>query len=121
MSDSDERPSRGSRIWLRPIAVLGLLVVLTIASIHTAYRPFHELTTLLNLAIAAVMVTLLWLYLMDLIGSGALVRLISAAGLLWLSFMFALTFSDYLFRPCQTPGDRPSAPCVAQNTGNRVF
>ena len=102
MSDSNGPPSRASRIWLRPIAVWCLLVLRALASLDAAYRPFHELTTPLNLAIAAVMVVLLWLYLMDLIGSDALVRLIAAAGLLWLSFMFALTLSDYLFRPCET-------------------
>jgi cytochrome c oxidase subunit IV len=121
MSDSNDRPNRVSRIWLRPIAVWGLLVLLALASIDAAYRPFHELAAPLNLAIAAVMVTLLWLYLMDLIGSGALVRLIAAAGLLWLSFMFALTFSDYLFRQCQTTGGRPFAFCIVQNIGGRVF
>jgi caa(3)-type oxidase subunit IV len=121
MSDSNERPSRTSGIWLRPIAVWGLLVLLAIASIHTAYRPLHELTTLINLAIAAVMVFLLWLYLMDLSSSNALVRLIAAAAFLWLSFMFALTLSDYLFRPCETPGDRPSAFCVVQNIDKRAF
>jgi hypothetical protein len=67
------------------------------------------------------MVIPLWLYLMDLIGSDTLVRLIAAARLLWLSFMFALTFSDYLFRPCETPSTVPSAFCVVQNIGRRVF
>jgi caa(3)-type oxidase subunit IV len=121
MSHSNEGRPRGARIWLRPIAVWGLLVLLAIASIHVAYRPFHELTTLLNLAIAVVMVTLLWLYLMDLVGSDALIRLIAAAGLLWLSFMFALTFSDYLFRPCDTPGGHPSVFCVVQSAHKHVF
>jgi cytochrome c oxidase subunit IV len=120
MSDSNERPSHASGIWLRPIAVWGLLVLLTLASIDAAYLPFHELTTPLNLAIAAVMVILLWLYLMDLIGSDALVRLIAAAGLPWLLFMFALTFSDYLFRPCETPGGSRSS-CVVQSVDRRAF
>lgn len=120
MSDWNGRPSRASRLWLRPIAVWGLLVLLALASTAAAYRSFHELAAPLNLAIAAAMVILLWLYLMDLIGSAALVRLIAAAGLLWLSFMFALTFSDYLFRRCETPGGRPGL-CVVQNIGRRVF
>ncbi len=121
MSDTNEHPSRTPRIWLRPIAVWGLLVLLALASIDVAYRPFNEFATPLNLTIAAVMVILLWLYLMDLVGSAALVRLIAAASLLWLSFMFALTFSDYLFRPCERPGAGVSALCVAQNIGRRVF
>jgi caa(3)-type oxidase subunit IV len=114
MSDPNERPSRTSRIWLRPIAVWGLLVLLALASIDAAYRPFHELTTPLCLAIAVAMVILTWLYLMDLIGSDTLVRLIAAAGLLWLSFMFALTFSDYLFRPCETSGGGRTPFCIVR-------
>lgn len=121
MSDSNERPSTPSRTWLRPIAVWGLLVLLALASIDAAYRPFHERATPLNLAIAAVMVILLWLYLMDLLRAHALVRLIAAAGLLWLSFMFALTLSDYLFRPCETTGGRPSGPCIVPTIDRRAF
>lgn len=124
MSDVNGPRARTSRLWLRPIAIWGLLVLLALASIDAAYRPFHGSTTLLNLAIAAVMVALLWLYLMDLIGSHALVRLIAAAGFLWLSFMFALTFSDYLFRPCNAVDaapDRRPALCGVQNVDRWTF
>jgi caa(3)-type oxidase subunit IV len=110
-----------SRIWLRPIVVWAILVLLALASVDAAYHPLHAVGTLLNLAVAAAMVILLWLFLMDLIGSDTLLRLISIAGLLWLSFMFALTFSDYLFRPCKTPGDQQNALCTVQNLGRRVF
>ena len=111
MSDSHESPAR---IWLRPAAVWAALVLLALMSLGAAYFPPGPIKTPAVLAIAAIMVVLLWLFLMDLIGSDTLVRLIAAAGLLWLSFMFALTFSDYLFRPCQAPG-KQSAFCVVQN------
>lgn len=121
MSDPGGRSSRTSPIWLRPVAVFGLLVVLAVASIGAAYFASDEITTPLNLAIAAAMVILLWVYLMDLVGFDWLVRLIAAAGVLWLSFMFALTFSDYLFRPCNAPGGRPIASCIVQRNDDRAL
>jgi cytochrome c oxidase subunit IV len=117
MSNS-QRPC--SRIWLRPIVTWIILVLLALVSVDTAYRPLHTAGTFINLAVAAMMVILLWLFLMDLIGSGTLVQLISVAGLVWLSFMFALTFSDYLFRRCETRGEQNTL-CVVQNLGRRVF
>jgi cytochrome c oxidase subunit IV len=118
MSNSQEPPAR---IWLRPTAVWTALVLLALASLCAAYRPLDASNTPLNLAIAAIMVFLLWLFLMNLIGSATLVRLIAAAGFLWLSFMFALTFSDYLSRTCETPSGGQSAFCVVQNIDWRVF
>jgi cytochrome c oxidase subunit IV len=123
MSHSREPPVREPpvRIWLRPAAVWTALVLLALATLDAAYRPLDALNTPLNLAIAGIMVILLWLFLMDLIGSATLVRLIAAAGLLWLSFMFALTFSDYLFRACDTSSGGQSTFCVVQNINRRVF
>jgi caa(3)-type oxidase subunit IV len=118
MSNSQEPPAR---IWLRPTVVWIALILLALMSLDAAYRPLDALSTPLNLAIAAIMVILLWLFLMDLVGSETLVRLIATAGLLWLAFMFALTFSDYLFRACETPSGGQSAFCVVQNMERRVF
>jgi cytochrome c oxidase subunit 4 len=123
MSNSQEPPAREqlARIWLRPAAVWAALVLLVVATLDAAYRPLDALNTPLNLAIAGIMVILLWWLLMDLIGSATLIRLIAAAGLLWLSFMFALTFSDYLFRACDRSSSGQSALCVVQNIDGRVF
>ena len=118
MSNSQEPPAR---IWLRPTLVWTVLILLALTTLYAAYRPLGALNTPVNLAIAGIMVILLWLFLMDLIGSATLVQLIAAAGLLWLSFMFALTFSDYLFRACDAPTGAQSAFCVVQNTDWRVF
>jgi cytochrome c oxidase subunit 4 len=104
-------------IWLRPIAAWAALVLLGLASLGSAYLPLNVSNTAVNLAIAGIMVILLWLFLMDLIGSDALLRLIAVAGLVWLSFMFALTFSDYLTRACEDRPGRPPAFCADQKIG----
>ena len=118
MSNSHRRPMH---IWLRPVAVWVALVLLGLVSLGAAYLPLNAFNTPLNLAIAGVMVILLWLFLMDLIGSDALIRLIAVAGLVWLSFMFALTFSDYFSRACEDQPDRPPAFCADQNIGRGAF
>jgi cytochrome c oxidase subunit 4 len=118
MSDSHRRPMH---IWLRPVAVWVALVLLGLASLTSAYLPLNAFNMPLNLAIAGIMVILLWLFLMDLIGSDALIRLIAVAGLVWLSFMFALTFSDYFSRACEDQPGRPAAFCVDQKINRGAF
>jgi cytochrome c oxidase subunit IV len=118
MSNSHGRPMR---IWLRPIAVWIALILLGLVSLISAYLPLNAFNTLLNLTIAGVMVILLWLFLMDLIGSDTLLRLIAVAGVVWLSFMFALTFSDYLSRACEDQPGRPPALCADQRIGQGAF
>jgi caa(3)-type oxidase subunit IV len=123
MSHLQEPPVREppARVWLRPTAVWIALVLLALATLDAAYRPLDALNTPLNLAMAGIMVILLWLFLMDLFGSATLLRLIAAAGFLWLSFMFILTFSDYLFRACDASHGGQPAFCVVQNIDWRVF
>jgi cytochrome c oxidase subunit IV len=109
------------RIWLRPIAVWIALILLGLASLISAYLPLNAFNTPLNLTIAGIMVILLWLFLMDLIGSDTLLRLIAVAGVVWLSFMFALTFSDYFTRACEDQPGRPPAFCADQKVGRGTF
>jgi cytochrome c oxidase subunit 4 len=81
-----------------PLAVWLALLVLLAISAGSAYVPLGPFNATLNLAIAAVMIVLLATWLMNLRWSSALVRLIAASGLLWLVFMFVLTFTDYFSR-----------------------
>lgn len=126
MSDPHGGQSHGGRsdsagIWIRPVAVWAVLVLSALVSLEAAYRPLGALNAVVSLVIAAAMVILLWLFLMDLVGARVLIRLIAAAGLLWLSFMFALTFGDYLFRPCAARGGGEPSSCIIQSVGHRTF
>ncbi len=118
MTNSHGRPTY---IWLRPTVVWVALVLLGLASLGSAYLPLNAFNMPLNLAIAGIMVILLWLFLMDLVGSEVLIRLIAVAGLLWLAFMFALTFSDYLTRACEDRVGRPPVFCAGQKIGRGSF
>lgn len=73
---------------------LGLLVLfaVTLASAYIRLRAFN---ISLNLMISVVMIGLLLTFLMGLVHSTALLRIIAGAGLFWSVFMFALTFTDY--------------------------
>jgi cytochrome c oxidase subunit IV len=82
-----------------PLAVWLVLLMLLAISAGSAYVPIGPFNAAINLLIAAVMIFLLASYLMNLRWSNTLVRLIAASGLLWLVFMFVLTFTDYLSRP----------------------
>lgn len=81
-----------------PLAVWGALIVLLAVSVATAYVPLGPANAAINLAIGAVMIVLLAAFLMNLRWSSTLIRIFAASGLLWLTFMFALTFTDYLSR-----------------------
>ncbi len=91
------RPDR-RRLWVGPAAVwLGLLVLFAITC-WSAYIPLGVFNITVNLLIAAVMIVLLAMFLMDLRHSSALLHLLAGAGLFWTIFMFTLTFTDYLSR-----------------------
>jgi cytochrome c oxidase subunit 4 len=93
---SEERGN--SSLWRGPVAVWLLLLVLLAITCASAFVPMGAVNAAVNLGIAVVMLLLLGLYLMDLLGMSALIRLAAASGLLWIIFMFALTFADYWSR-----------------------
>ena len=78
-------------VWLVLLALFG-------ASFASAYLPLGAGNIAINLLIAMIMIVVLVTFLMDLKGATALIRVVAAAGLLWLILMFALTFNDYLSR-----------------------
>lgn len=79
-------------IWIVLMILLGI-------TLGTAYLKLDgHYSAALHLGIAALQVFLLWLLFMDLLESSSLVRLGAAAGLFWITFLFALTFADYFTR-----------------------
>lgn len=86
------------RLWVGPGACWLALLALFAISLGSAYLPLGVGNIALNLFIAAVMVVLLVVFLMDLRNAKALLHIVAVAGLFWLVLMFSLTFNDYLSR-----------------------
>ena len=85
-------------LWRGPALAWGVLVLLFLLNLGSAYVPLGAGNVALNLVIAAVMTIVLAVFLMDLQNSRILIRVVAITGLFWTIFMFALTFSDYLSR-----------------------
>jgi caa(3)-type oxidase subunit IV len=99
-------------VVLGPLLVwAGLLVALAVSALYAFLGgPF---ALLVNLAIAAGMAAALAVLFMGLTTASALVRLTAIAGLLWLAFLFSLSFADYYTRrPADVPAcQRLGQPC----------
>jgi cytochrome c oxidase subunit IV len=93
-----ERRARVWWLWWSPALVWVILIVLFGVSFGVTYLPLGGANLAVHLAIAAVMIALLVIFLMDIRNAAVIIRLVGAAGLFWLIFMFSLTFNDYLTR-----------------------
>jgi cytochrome c oxidase subunit 4 len=78
-------------VWVALMALLAL----TTAS---AFLPLGALNAVVNFAIAAVKAALVLVFFMHVARGDAAVRVAAAAGLLWLGFLFGLSFLDILAR-----------------------
>jgi cytochrome c oxidase subunit IV len=93
-----EGPRDARYLWIGPATAWLVLIALFAIGPGSAYLPLGAGNIALNLRIAAVMVAVPLIILMDLRYSNILMRVVSLAGLFWLIMMFSLTFSDYLSR-----------------------
>jgi caa(3)-type oxidase subunit IV len=91
-----ERATRA--LWKGPLIAWTVLLALFALTLYSAYLPLGTGNVALNLAIAALMLVILVVFLMDLRNANALLRIIAGAGLFWTAIMFALTFCDYFSR-----------------------
>ena len=98
MNDTQQRSRSRHEIWLEPLLVWLLLLAILAASAWSAFLPLGAFTPTVNLLLAAFMLLVLVMFLMDLRNAKSVVRLVAAAGLFWVIFLFALTFTDYLSR-----------------------
>jgi cytochrome c oxidase subunit 4 len=80
------------------LAVFGVLMVLTGATIGAAMVDLGRLNAATALAIAVVKAILVVLFFMHVRHSGRLTRLVITGGLVWLVILLGLTMSDYLTR-----------------------
>jgi cytochrome c oxidase subunit 4 len=106
-ANTQQGPARPGhlRLWLGPLLVWFVLLVVLGGSAWSAFFPLGALNPAINLLLAAFMLFLLATFLMDLRRASAIVRMVAAAGLFWVVFLFALTFTDYLSR-------RPTLPAA---------
>jgi caa(3)-type oxidase subunit IV len=85
-------------LWQGPTIAWLVLLVLFAGTLGSAYLPLGDGNVAVNLLIAAVMIAVLAIFLMNLRNATMLTRIVAAAGLFWVVLMFTLTFSDYLSR-----------------------
>ncbi len=96
-----EAPS--STVILGPALVwIGLLALLAV-NIGLTFLPLGRTKTAVNLAVAIVQASLMFVVFMRLNRASALVKLTAAAGLVWLSFLFIIGSADFLTRPLISP------------------
>ena len=75
-------------VWVSLVALLAITVAVS-------YAQFGQLNAFVALAIAAIKTTLIVLFFMHLRSSARLIWIVTAASVVWLGIMFALTMSDY--------------------------
>ena len=105
----------GLAVWLA-------LVALALTSLAMAYVPLGRGNMAVALGISTLKMLLIVLFFMRLRRAEGLRRLAAAACLLWLAFLFTLTFADLLTR---TPASQPAPSALSQppapTTGEGAF
>jgi cytochrome c oxidase subunit 4 len=86
------------RLWKAPAIAWLVLIILFAITLGSAYLPLGTGNIVVNLIIAALMVGVLVIFLMDLQNATILIRIIALSGIFWTVLMFSLTFNDYLSR-----------------------
>jgi cytochrome c oxidase subunit 4 len=78
-------------VWLALMALLALTA-------GSSYLPLGAAHVPVNFTIAAIKAALVLVFFMHVARGEAAVRIAAAAGLLWLGFLFALSFVDFIGR-----------------------
>jgi caa(3)-type oxidase subunit IV len=89
------------RIWelaRAPLIAWGGLCALLTFTVILAYVPLGPMNLPISLFIAAIKTAIIAVVFMQLGSASGLIRLAGLTGLLWLLFLFLLTFTDYLSR-----------------------
>ena len=86
------------KFWAKPSLIWLALMLLLALSGGSAYVPLGPGNGASNYGVAVAKAALVLVFFMHLDRSRALIRLAALAGVFWLTFMFALSFGDYLTR-----------------------
>ena len=119
----EDLPQGTGAIWRRTLPVWAGLLALLGATLAGAYLPLGRLNLVLALGIAAAKAALVLLFFMQLRRPDPLLRLAASAALVFMAFLFTLTFADVLTRAAPTqPGTvMPQVAAPQQATGQRAF
>jgi caa(3)-type oxidase subunit IV len=111
----EELPRTAGAIWRRTLAVWVGLMLLLGATLFAAYLPLGRFNLVLALGIAVAKGALVLMFFMQLQRPDPLLRLAAATALLFLAFLFSLTFSDLLTRrePTAPAGVTPRSAAVS--------
>jgi caa(3)-type oxidase subunit IV len=119
----EDLPRSAGAIWRRTLPVWAGLMALLAATVFSAYLPLGRLNLVLSLGIAVAKAALVLLFFMQLRKPNPLLRIAASAALVFMAFLFMLTFSDLLTRAAPTqpgtvmPRSIPGMPV----TGQRAF
>ncbi len=116
-------PRTAGAIWRRILPVWVGLMALLAATVFCAYLPLGRVNLMLSLAIAAAKGALVVLFFMQLRRPDPLLRLAACAALVFVAFLFSLTYSDVLTRaaPAQPGTVMPRSMPQVPATGQRAF
>jgi cytochrome c oxidase subunit 4 len=73
---------------------LGLMILLAL-TFASSYLPMGAWNTVANTGISCAKALLIALFFMHLRNAGALLRIVALAGLLWLTLLFGLSWTDF--------------------------
>ena len=119
----EERPASAGEIWRATLPVWAGLMALLVATLVGAYLPLGRFNLVLSLGIAVAKAALVVVFFMQLKRPNPLLRLAAFTGLVFLAFMFTLTYADVLTRAAPTqPGTvMPRSIPDMSITGQRAF
>ena len=119
----EEHANSAAAIWRRTLPVWIALVMLAVTTLGLAYVPLGRWNTPLGFGIAALKAVLIAVFFMNLRRPDPLLRVAGAASMLWIMFLFVLTFADVLTRPpmAEPSAVTPRAASTAEAKDRRPF
>lgn len=87
-----------AQVILAPLKIWAALLALLALTFGYAFWPHAPFKPVVSITIAVTKALLVAVFFMQLRKAAWLVRLAAIAGLIWLSFLYIIAFSDYLTR-----------------------